>query len=454
MKSNRGDTLLEVIVAIVLLGILAVGGLTAFGAARNTNNISNKYLQAESIATTMLEEATNLDFDYAVTTTDTNYFNPRSVDCVLKVPSNMSTTTNWIQSAKSDTNMMLTLNNISGRKASFRAVIVMNSDAYADNYNQEQFVELSTISEDNTCIIDSVGATNIYSREDGDFIYGYTTNDLKYFVQNSAGSYDNQAVQHFSELNSAYLARKWREECDRIDEFNAAHADEGIVVEYPILGEGAYTPVALSVIRAHLNKETVIEVHQNSLFSFIDVKMVYTLQQNTGSGWVSIIEDENNFQNSNRVQEYQLYNNNKFVKLENVYLMHVPLSSSYHSDKIKLINGTNISNGLDFNFYLVEQPFDSDGNEIPNISESNGNPIYAAPDIEAESLNPANRITVYTNTNLTLANIGLVNSVKQLFSDKTHILKEQYTRLYEIEVNIYDEAKNSLLCSKKTTILR
>ena len=75
---NRGATLLEVIVATVLLGIMVVAGMNAFGVARQTNNISNKYLQAENLATTILEESANLDFDYLSSGADIWYLDPSS----------------------------------------------------------------------------------------------------------------------------------------------------------------------------------------------------------------------------------------------------------------------------------------------------------------------------------------------------------------------------------------
>ncbi len=454
MRKDRGDTLLEVIVAIVILGILAGVALNSFADARKVNRVSIKYIQAENIAVTLLEEAKNIDFDYLVKTSDEDYFDPAQPACVAKIPAGYSTLAVWDVDDKTDSHAKLSIAPIQGDRARFRAEVIMDSTAYEDNYNNEQFVDLSTISEEKTCVVDSVGATNIYTKSDGEFLSAYTTSDLKYFLQSTAGSYDNQAVQHFLELNSAYVTSKWKQECARIDEFNANHADEGIFVEYPVMGEGAYTLVDKETIKAHLNKTTEITVSKNSLFHFVTAQIKYSLQQNTGSGWVSIIEDESAMANSKRDVGYSLFKDSKYVDLENVYLMYAPLSDDWHSDKIKLVNGTDLTNGCNFNFYLIEQPFNCDGEANPASSSVNGNPTYAAPSVTVTSTNPLNSITLYTNTALTMASPGLAGNVDTLITDKTHILEDKYTRLFEITVNIYDSDKGALLCTKKTSILR
>ncbi len=453
-RRNRGETLLEVIVAVVLLGIIAGAGMTSFGMARRINQNSGKYIQAEDIAATLLEESANIDFDYLMATDDDDYFDPGSEDCVIRTPQKYTTASVWALDKASDDEAVLTLTGLNGTKAHFKAVVEIDRSSYTDNYNDQEFIRLSTISDDNSCVIDFYGTTNLYSRDGEDFVSEFTASDLRYFLRASSSSFDKQAVQHFSSLNTTYVSQKWKAECDRIDAYNALHADEGIIVEYPELGTGAYVLTSEDVIREHLNKETFISVRKNSLFHFITVKIKYSLQQNIGTGWVPIIEDESVMANPNRTVTYTFMSDSKYIDLQNIYLMYVPLASDWHSDKITLENGTELSNGFDFNFYLVQQPFDSDGNELAGVDTIGGNPLYSAPDVTVTAANPLNRITLYTNTNLSAAATGLAGKIGQLYTDKVHILESKYTRLFEIKVSVYDETKNSLLCMKETSILR
>ena len=446
---NRGATLLEVIVAVVLLGIVTVAGMNAFGVARQTNNIANKYLQAENLATTILEESHNLDFDYLSSGADSWYLNPSSTECVIHIPDNMSTTNSWVLSSSDENSdsaidkINLTLDDISGNKVRYNVELSLSDISYDDNYNQRQFVKLDTISSDNTSIIDSVGATNIYSIDGSDFIYGYNTDDLKYFVQNSSNSYDNQVIDHFSELNMAYVTYKWREECSRIDAFNEAHKDEGIVIDYPILGEEPYAPVSEDVIKAHLSKTTVVTVNTNSMFTFVNAKLKYDLVQNTGSGWVPIIEDENNMSNTSRTKEYTV--------------VYVELSDDWYSEEIVVNNGTDAFNSTEFNLYIVKQPFNSDGEAIQSIGyvdAENSVPLYIANKTTVNSFNPSKGITIYTNTNLTLSSAGIADSVNKLFTDKMHLLYDKYTRLFDVSIVVRDDYGNALFSKKITNALK
>lgn len=460
---NRGATLLEVIVATVLLGIMVVAGMNAFGVARQTNNISNKYLQAENLATTILEESANLDFDYLSSGADSWYLDPSSTECVIHIPDNMSTDNSWSISSEDNSgngevdSITLEINDVKGNKASYDVTLQLNDIPYDSNYNKKQFVKLDTISSDNTCIIDSVGATNIYNTDGDNFIYEYTTDGLKYFIQNSSYSYDKQAVDHFSELNSSYITRKWREECERIDAFNEAHKDEGIWIDYPILGEGAYTLATDEEIQAHLLKTTEVDVFTNSLFTFVSAKLSYELVQNTGSGWVSIIEDENYMLNPLRVKDYTVTSSKKYIDLKNLYLMYVELSDKWYNEKIVVNNGTNAFNSAEFNLYLIKQPFNSEGDLIQVIGyvdPENTVPFYRATDTEIRSLSPSKGITIYTNTDMNSSSAGIADTVKVLFTDKVHLLHDKYTRLFDASITVRDKTGEALFSSKRTNILK
>ena len=63
LKLNRGSTLVEVLIAVVLLGIITVAGMDVFSTARRSNFIANRYMQADDLSMTLMEEAHNIYYD-------------------------------------------------------------------------------------------------------------------------------------------------------------------------------------------------------------------------------------------------------------------------------------------------------------------------------------------------------------------------------------------------------
>lgn len=472
--NNRGDTLIEIIVTVVLLGTVLVACMNAFSTARETNNISNKYIKAENLATSIIEESHNADFDYLSTSVNENNLDPNSAECIFKIPSNMSTDSSWVITESSNDKIVMTLSNIKSSKVSYNVQLELDRSSYEDEYNNVQFVVLDTISEDKTCIIDSVGANNgNYTKdENGSYQFAYTTESLKYFISNlSDFSYDNLALEKFLSLNKTYIDKKLTTERKKIEEENKKLPleeqlkPEELELIIPKIGDIGYTYIEKNDIKQYIDKTLDISVikYNSNGEEIIEINATakYKLEQVDETGnWVEIIESEENKDNINLNREYSsmIVKGAKYPIRENhysnIYLMYVPLGEGWKKDSVEINNGTNLDNCAEFNFYFVVQPFDSDSNEITDYEIKNGKPYYnnINTNININTFNPNKKIEVYTNTLLNNASLGV--SVSNLYEDKLHLLSEKYTRLFDVTVTVKDNNKNILYTAKDTNVIK
>ena len=485
LKLNRGSTLVEVLIAVVLLGIITVAGMDVFSTARRSNFIANRYMQADDLSMTLMEEAHNIYYDdfKDMDTEKQDYVNTWYLDtdsqyCRLKLPEPLvgqkKWTFNWINADNHDEGIELTMNGIRGARSLLNAKITMNVKEYEEDYNQAEFPELDTITNSNTAIVDIIGATNVYQRIDGEYMANYTTaftDSLKYFYTdpNSNTSYDAMAVKEFSTLNYNYVFKKWEDACEEIDEWNEEHEDAE-PRGYPILGEDeGFTFASDNYIKRHLKKVTTLTLRNNSLFTILSGEVSYILQQrNQSGGWDAIIEDETPHSNDARTRTFQIYNATKYLDLKNIYVTYVPLNA-----EIWLTNNTNgsrenvdilvINNELDMeepvtlNFYIVAQPIDNTGTPLTEATVTSGGQfLYTPPKVSVQVKDTENmNMIFYTNTTLQNSDLAVEGyTITTLASNKVHLLESKYSRLASIKIEIRDGNTNALYSVKESNILQ
>lgn len=463
---NRGITLIEVIVTVLLLSIIAIPTLRAFGIARDTNKISNRYTQAEDLAVSITEQMKQVKFDKINetlryrTTSDyqiiKDYFNIVDGTGKLLIPNKFNTNNSvWDITQISDNEYNIELDNINGVKAEFKVSVNVNKSGY-DTVNSTEYTFIQSLSNDDTCIIDPTGSTGLYETDINGYIEKITENNLKYYKQNSINSYDNRALASYINANVSFVTKRWQEKCDEIDAFNEANRRYGIQLSYPILGEGDYEFANSDSITPLINKETIIEVRTGDTFTFLNTYIKYTLNQQLENGdWIPIIEDESNKENENELRNvsFTVDSNEKYMELNNIYIMYVPLGDDWGDDNIIIKNGTTINNSCAFNLYVDSQPFYTDGTEIDtnNLVSSINIPIFKAPSIKIESLNPSKNIKIYTNTDLSIANIDIADNTIEV-NNHLNVYKDAENKTYKIKVEVRDNLKNLLYITRETNI--
>jgi prepilin-type N-terminal cleavage/methylation domain-containing protein len=83
MRNEKGYTLIEVMIALALLGVIAVAFLGALATASNTLVVTDKHATAESLARSEMEYVKKQDYsvvpwDYTVTSSQRSFINKPS----------------------------------------------------------------------------------------------------------------------------------------------------------------------------------------------------------------------------------------------------------------------------------------------------------------------------------------------------------------------------------------
>lgn len=468
---NRGDTLVEIVVAIVVLGIIAIGGMNAFMVARESNRISSKILQADNLATTLIDEADNLDYTYLIKLIqseendelgepseeseetqelDLGYLNPLSGYCELQIPSSMRLEDGqtWIGEYNSATGAItLTLSDIKAKKTEFEAKVTLDPLPYESNYNDVELVNLKAFTSDRTCIIDQVGNSNKYEvNEFEKYVKSVTENSaqLTYYntLENEA-SYENLALNQYMLLSHDYRYNKYMDKLQEVWEENLYRAaNDMFLLPEPVWGDRPYVDCTIQEIASLVSKELILNVYKAGSFIKVEPEIVYTLDDSsiTESDYQLKVLDPS----ADNAEIHNELDSTNFTDLRYVYLMYVPLQTSgsdsdivWKSDKISLYNGrADLGSPVGFDLYIVHQPFDT-GNNIVNLMLGDG-----ALEVHDSGIDET-KVTVHTNA------IDIINS----WDNNLAIYNNKYTRMYNIIVEIRYRGE-SLVNRKRTAALK
>ena len=179
-KHNNGFTLVEVLVAVVILAILIIGATFSFNMINKTNNIASRSEQAMQLSNSILEQIGIYKFSSITEETcDSLFVIPSYYDS-----SEMSVTYEDID----DNNKHMTLWDIKGNVSEFNVDIQMSADTYTD-VNSEEFPIISYLNNANICVINPCVETAIFE-SDADGNYFFNEEDDKYNFSD-VNSYDN-----------------------------------------------------------------------------------------------------------------------------------------------------------------------------------------------------------------------------------------------------------------------
>ena len=439
-RDNRGVTLVEVIVTTVLLGIVIFPTLNTFSLSRYTNLTSKKYIKAEQLSTSTLENIYNISYNNIVDTY--NYRLEPKYNELNDIINNKLDKNNWEINKVNDNEYILSREeNI--KYEDYKISLDIKEHNY-NGINNYEYPIIENLYTDNTCIINPTGNTIDFKIEDGKYIQHMDS--IKYYEYNTSNSYDNRVVSFYESANISYIKKKWQRACEKIDKFNLEHEKEGIKLEYPVLGEDEYQFASVDEIKSLISKETTIEVYKGKTFTFVNSSITYELNQLDNNGnWHAIIEDEENKEavNKNRSVTYALLSNSKYTELNNIYYMVVPLSDSWKSDTVTLKNGRDMGSVIKFNMFIDMQPFDSDNNESNKL-----------PEIKFTSASANKDIHLYTNdSNIGYSNPTIANTVNNIDNILTKH-EDKNAKAYDIELQITNKNGSTVYIRRKSNNIK
>ena len=436
-KNDKGFSLVEVLVSMVVVSLLLICLVSAFRATRQLNSVASKRDQAINIASSLMEKLKGTEYE-TIADNESNVYNLLA-DNVFE-PFNFDTASIVKESALNPT---YTISGIEGNLSNYKVTLELFPDNYSDE-NNVKFPAFESLNEDDTVILDTYGMNLVfnkngddYIREDDGYKYSYSDTD----------SWDNLALMEFGDRNKAYIDKIYQEKCDEIDDYNEAHADSGIILEYPEFGIDPYRYKTDDELKAIIDKEFSIDIEGHTNYAVISVKIDYIMKDDIAPTVIG--EDIDN------IVTYDIVRSSTYEKIENVYFLYD--ESFYDSDTIKVNNGVGDSNdsSIPFNlFVLVQNEYNKDA--VKSIMDLRSD-IYKKATankltFKYNQVSPvANLLTLYTNCDKVTVVSPIVTRIDTNYAYRQ---AEARTRYYGVKITVTDGSDTFLYSTVESGILK
>lgn len=476
-SDQRGITLIEVIVSVLILAIIVVPLLSNFVISSHVNQKSRTRQYATSLASNVMEGIKNYDLaditlqfngatserafkivplttlaqpDHGVGyyETDASFLQRYRLNVDGTVPGGMSlklTGDNYLFQVNADKKYYYAINNIAEGTKQFDVKITIDSSGYRDatdtsDIKQNKFVlpDVASLDVNETAIINPVGASTTYKITDGKYEY----NDaLGTFTIESQKGYDDKALDYFRAENERFYYDKYMREYSEVATENAeaiANAPAGVspvLRPYPTIQPCEND----GTLKGKISRKTIITIDNNDVGTGVKVscEFEYTFHQAT----------EDMIYNSSTIKNYSgFYDDVIFSELDNIYLFHIPLDPSVYkqsmADCIYVINNaTSYTNSL--RIFVAQQPL---GLDYKNI-----NPIYI------DAITVTQPLLFYYNESASersLEGYGGFQLNTSNYNKELVIDLNQKDRIYDVKVDIYEHDSTELIYELTSTVTR
>lgn len=406
-KNDKGFSLVEVLITMVVVSLLMICLVSAFRATRQLNSVASKRDQAINIASSLMEKLKGVEYE-SISDNENAVFSLLAENEFE--PFDFTTASIVKESALNPT---YTISGIEGNLSNYKVTLELFPDNYSDE-NNVKFPVFESLNEADTIMLDTYGMNLVFNKNDENYIkeadeYKYSYSDIN--------SWDNLALMEFKDRNKAYINK---------------------------IGVGAYKTE--SELKAIIDKEFSIDIKGDTNSAVISVKINYIMKDSIAPTVIG--------ENIDNTVTYDIVRSNTYNRIENVYFLYN--ESFYNSDTIKVNNGVdgNNNSSIPFNlFVLVQNEYNKDA--VKNIMNLRSD-IYKK--ATANKLNfrynqvspVANLLTLYTNCD----KVKVISPIiKRVDTNYAYRQGESRTRYYGVKITVTDGSDTFLYSTVESGIL-
>lgn len=345
-KDNKGFTLVETIVSMLILAIIVLPILRTFVVSSVTNNKTKTKQISGEMASTIMESVKALGV--------------KNTTFTINGLKNFSLVDNSY--ITNDTNMYeLSYNELTNRYSKIENISNLSSRKNADgslefvpNASGKYYYAIDSIKKDNR-IFDIVIEFDASKYQGNSLVGDSKVEQNNYKLPNltelnndttailTPSSYDDRAIDYYYELYKDYEFDKWLKACE------VAYQNGTQTPEYEL-------SKTKDDIKSKITKTHIVDIQSVSGGISVGCDLVYTFDND--GGIVCDVDDENASELTTR--EYKnVVSKKTYATLENVYLFFTQYNTSdYKKDVIKINNKTGEKSVTDANVFIAVQTVD------------------------------------------------------------------------------------------------
>lgn len=460
INSNKGFSLIEVIVSIVLISVLFICITFSFNAILSLDILSNKRDQSVNLTSTILEQLSIVE--YSNIDENFKFKFPNDVDI-----SEISYTLN--RSSEDNSVNSLYMDNIKCGLNSYNVTIDFEygtkDSGVGAEINRYKMPKIKNFGGKDSIIICTESEINKFNVND---LGGYTFKDGGYKINDDYISYDMEILNNFYLSHINYCDKLYTKEYNRVVSYNMEHPDSPL----PLPSKDDYfTNVTAEKLRKQnipsdiklIDRKLVIDILNAGSYQTFNCKLVYTLDLDESVRYIDYLKNSGDI--SNKIDsflgddkdsyEVDIYNNFNIENLNNLVIVHTDSLCSLDNISINNLTSNLQAGDKKFDLFLYDDTIKSesyDGSYIQGekLETTNETSLYK---IEVNQDLAEKVITCHSNND---KDIGLLNGTgRVIIPDNFGAVgdKDNEIRCYKAVVTIKNSSNNKIYHTSSCNIL-
>ena len=402
-KNNRGFSLVEVIVSMIILAIILIPLLNQFILSAKVNQKTRNRQYATTLGKNIMEGLKEYSFeeiayqfhavngrDFRIVPTE-NLVNPESGIGFSQADRefNMLSLSNpsqldYLTISDDNTDGIYEVRNLLEKKyyylikgvkegsSVFDVRISYDANDYQGNgsivtvgellieQNQYKAPSLTELDHTKTALINPLTANvEFKTSPEGGYEYDIVTDS---YVMQDMETYEQKAVNAFSERHKEYIEKKWLEECERNEQDNRRLIEEaknhGRPTPIPVATPTLPSPIPEEQIKKNISRTTVIQVKKHGDSESITCYYEYKFHDAEGK-----LRDSMDDVSVDTKRYMGFFPEAMFQQLDSIYLFHIPLKQgewySVQSDCVLVDIDPMLSFSSKLKVFIAEQPLEN-----------------------------------------------------------------------------------------------